>query len=114
MAAAALPLEPGINKAEKAELLLHINNAHHVDCDEWKEETCLACLFQWYQRECVQALHDDTIKRTEIANIMAITGVFAPCLPTTHMTEAFGINTLEQLIEPDQTINEAAVMKAIQ
>ncbi|KAF9431831.1 hypothetical protein BGZ76_011640 [Entomortierella beljakovae] len=117
VAAAVPPSEPGINEAEKAELLLHINNARHVDCDEWKEETCLACLFQRYQRECVQALHDDTIKRTEIADIMAITGVFAPFLPTTRMTEAFGINTLEQLIEPialpDQTINEAAVTKAI-
>ncbi|KAG0252095.1 hypothetical protein BG011_007209 [Mortierella polycephala] len=107
-----------VDEDERAELLANIDQARHVDCDEWKfEDNCLACLFQDYQRVCVQALHEKIIKKSEIADVMAITGVFAPFIPTVRMTEVFGRRTLEKLLEPvrfpDPMIDDAAVVKAV-
>lgn len=48
---------------------------------------------------------------------MAITGIFAPFLPTARMIESFKISMLEQLVEgttfPDLLIDDAAVLTAV-
>ncbi|KAG0219255.1 hypothetical protein BGX33_003801 [Mortierella sp. NVP41] len=106
-----------VNEDERAELLASIDQACHSVC-EWKiDDCCVACIFQEYQKVCVQALVDKKIKKSEIADVMAITGVFAPFLPTHRMIESFKRKTLEQLVErstfPEPQVDDAAILRAV-
>ncbi|KAF9198106.1 hypothetical protein BGZ49_001182 [Haplosporangium sp. Z 27] len=106
-----------VDDVERAELLANIHQSCHIVC-EWKiDGCCIACLFQEYQKICVEALVTKNIKKSEIADVMAITGIFAPFLPTARMIKSFKISMLEQLVEgttfPDLLIDDAAVLTAV-
>ncbi|KAI7815832.1 hypothetical protein BC939DRAFT_471359 [Gamsiella multidivaricata] len=104
---------------ELSNLLAHIAQVQHSVC-EWRskdDDACIACLFQQYQRECVQALHNDRLHNADIADAMAIIGVFAPFLQTQRMRAVFSRKILSQLVAssalPDPDVDDAAVLKAI-
>ncbi|KAG0353460.1 hypothetical protein BGX24_007271, partial [Mortierella sp. AD032] len=90
-----------IGDIERTELLGSIEQARHSVCDK-------ACVLGFISKE---------VRKSEIADFMAITGVFAPFLPTARMTEHFGRNMLEQLVQsiafPEPTVDDAAVLKAV-
>ncbi|KAF9192774.1 hypothetical protein BGZ51_004942 [Haplosporangium sp. Z 767] len=106
------------NSEELSNLLANIAQAQHPVC-EWKseEDTCISCLFQEYQRDCVQALQNNKLRKTDIADAMAILGVFAPFLQTDRMRAVFKTRTLSQLVVssalPDPDVDDAAVLKAV-
>ncbi|KAF9578962.1 hypothetical protein BGW38_004983, partial [Lunasporangiospora selenospora] len=107
----------GVNENEKADLLANLEQACHNEC-EWKVNgCCVACLFQNYQKICVQALVENQIKKSEIADIMAITGIFAPFLPTERMIKSIKRSILEELIDevtcPEPFLDDAAVVRAV-
>ncbi|KAF9275926.1 hypothetical protein BGZ88_002052, partial [Linnemannia elongata] len=88
---------------ERAELLANIDQASHAVCT-WKiHDRCVACLFQEYQKKCVQALVEKKIKKSDIADII--------------MIETFKTNMLEELVEgttfPEPLIDDAAVLRAV-
>ncbi|KAF9125621.1 hypothetical protein BGW39_007278 [Mortierella sp. 14UC] len=90
-----------INDNERAELLASIEQARHSVCD----------------KASVDAFINKKIKKSGIADLMAITGVSVPSLPTTRMTEFFGRSMLEQLAEarvlPEPAVDDATVLKAV-
>ncbi|KAG0335280.1 hypothetical protein BG004_000060 [Podila humilis] len=105
---------------EQGHLQPHATLQDEVDEDEWKlegDDTCLACRFQLYQNDCVQALQDDDLCISDIADAMAIIGVFAPFLQTQRMRAIFNKKILTLLVSPsllpDPGINDAAVLKAV-
>ncbi|KAF9406728.1 hypothetical protein BGZ76_006276 [Entomortierella beljakovae] len=103
---------------ERERLLQDVNEEGHPVCD-WKiDNACIACLFSDYRRSCVEALaaHDITI--ADIADIMAIIGVFAPSMETTRMHDFFSSEQLiaisQSSIElPDLEIDDSKIMKAV-
>ncbi|KAF8924617.1 hypothetical protein BGZ58_001615 [Dissophora ornata] len=106
-----------VGESERAELLANIEQACHNEC-KWKiNDCCVACLFQDYQKTCVQALVEGRIKKSEIADIMAIIGIFAPFLPTARMIKSFTRSMLELLVEgvtfPEPFLDDAAVLRAV-
>ncbi|KAG0221256.1 hypothetical protein BGW41_007027 [Actinomortierella wolfii] len=92
------------NREEISSLLANIVQAQHPVC-EWKsvEDTCIACLFQDYQRDCVQALRDNKLRKADIADAI--------------MRAIFKTKVLSQLVTsfdlPDPDIDDAAVLKAV-
>ncbi|KAF9579810.1 hypothetical protein BGW38_003778, partial [Lunasporangiospora selenospora] len=106
-----------IDEHERTELLDQIEQASHTVCEVKIDNICVACSFNGYQKSCVEALVEGKIKKSEIADIMAITGVFAPFLPTPRMVEAIGRGILNELvlpmILPDPAIDDTAVLKAV-
>ncbi|KAF9178170.1 hypothetical protein BGZ51_008041 [Haplosporangium sp. Z 767] len=106
-----------VGEEETTDLLINFDQTRHAIC-EWKiDERCVACHFQMYQKSCAKALADKVLKKSEIADVMAIVGVFAPFLPTSRMIETFGRNTLDKLLSPvtfpEPNIDDAAVLKAV-
>jgi len=74
---------------ELEELLRGVDDSGYPLC-EWKiDDTCAACLFAGYRRTCTKALTAREINWTNIADIMAIIGVFAPTMPTIRMHTFF-------------------------
>ncbi|KAF9918255.1 hypothetical protein FBU30_000287, partial [Linnemannia zychae] len=109
--------EDSFSDQEVLRLLANISKAQHPACT-WKfGDTCIACLFQQYQRACVQALQDNELRKADIADVMAIIGIFAPFLPTDRMRRTFEPRILGQLIRspdlPDPSIDDAAIVKAV-
>ncbi|KAF9180263.1 hypothetical protein BGZ50_006358 [Haplosporangium sp. Z 11] len=78
---------------------------------------CVACQFQDYQKSCIDALFAKTILKTEIADAMAIIGVFTPHIPTQRMTACFSRSVLDKTAEaaplPAPEIDDAAVVEAM-
>ncbi|ORZ26910.1 hypothetical protein BCR41DRAFT_347050 [Lobosporangium transversale] len=102
---------------EKLKLLAMIEKAKHTVC-EWKiGDICVPCRFQDYQRDCVQALTEKKLKKLEIADAIAIIGVFAPCMPTPRMMIHFDEDFLSQLKKqytlPEPSFDDASIMKAV-
>ncbi|KAF9537511.1 hypothetical protein EC957_008063 [Mortierella hygrophila] len=103
---------------EREELLRSVDESGHPLCD-WKiDDTCAACLFADYRRTCIKALTASEIKRTDIADIMAIIGVFAPTMPTIRMHEFFLARQLKVISEPgpelpDVNVDDEKIMKAV-
>ncbi|KAG0318107.1 hypothetical protein BG000_004339, partial [Podila horticola] len=55
-----------VDEIERTELLANIDQA----CHTWKiDDCCVACIFQEYQKTCVQALVEKKIKKSEIADV---------------------------------------------
>ncbi|KAG0347456.1 hypothetical protein BG004_007696 [Podila humilis] len=106
-----------INETEREELLANIDHASHSVC-EWKiDGVCVACSFQSYQKTCVRALVARKIKKSEIADIMAVVGIFAPFLPTERMIAIIGRPMLEEvtvpMILPELVLDDKAIMTAV-
>ncbi|KAF9086057.1 hypothetical protein BGX27_003276, partial [Mortierella sp. AM989] len=103
---------------EREELLRSVDESGHLLCD-WKiDDTCTACLFEEYRRTSIKALTAREIKRTDIADIMAIIGVFAPTMPTARMREFFSARQLKVVSEPglelpDANVDDEKIMKAV-
>ncbi|KAF9084254.1 hypothetical protein BGX27_003881, partial [Mortierella sp. AM989] len=102
---------------EAAELFAIIANTNHFRC-EWKVDTaCVACLFQVYQKACVEALRENSLRKSQIADTMALLGVFAPFLSTSRMKKVFGQKLLTQLSPspslPEINIDDAAIVNAV-
>jgi hypothetical protein len=101
---------------EIAELRTNLDRSSHATC-EWKvHNDCVACRFQDYQRECINALNQKMLKRGDVADVMALIGVFAPFIPTPRMTSVFG-RMLDHLLTsvkfPAPHIDDLAIMKAV-
>ncbi|KAF9125486.1 hypothetical protein BGX30_000444 [Mortierella sp. GBA39] len=62
--------EDFFNDEEISSLLTNIAKAQHPICTWKSEDTCIACLFQQYQRECVQALQDNRLRKADIADVI--------------------------------------------
>ncbi|KAI1315465.1 hypothetical protein EDD11_000746 [Mortierella claussenii] len=106
-----------IDEDERVELLAHIEQASHTDC-EWKiYGICVACSFQCYQRACVKALVEKKIKKSDIADVMAVLGIFAPFLLTERMISSIGRVMLEELVIPmtlpELVLDDATIMRAV-
>ncbi|KAF9093654.1 hypothetical protein BGX27_001580, partial [Mortierella sp. AM989] len=102
---------------ESSSILANITRSLHPCC-EWKiEDTCIACLFQDYQKSCVQSLQEGTLQKPDIADAMATIGVFAPFLSTPRMKVIFRKKILDELIKPaalpELQIDDIAVAKAV-
>ncbi|KAF9099323.1 hypothetical protein BGX27_000621 [Mortierella sp. AM989] len=104
---------------ELLSFLEHFKQVEHPVC-EWKlegDDACIVCHFQLYQKDCVQALKDDELSITDIADAMAIIGVLVPFLQTRRMRAIFNKKTLSQLAVlpplPDPSIDDAAVLRAV-
>ncbi|KAF8924588.1 hypothetical protein BGZ58_001633 [Dissophora ornata] len=111
--------QDNLYEEELLSLLERFEQVEHPIC-EWKlegDDACIACRFQLYQKNCVQALQDDELCITDIADAMAIIGVFAPFLQTQRMRATFNKKILTQLAVPlplpDPGIDDAAVLKAV-
>jgi len=81
--------EPLLNDDERELLLRSVEQASHRQCEWMVGDTCAACLFQDFQRRCIDALVRNEIKKTEVADAVALIGVFAPSMPTTRMKAVF-------------------------
>ncbi|KAF9172712.1 hypothetical protein BGX21_004886 [Mortierella sp. AD011] len=95
--------ENGFTTQESSNILANITRSQHPFC-EWKiEDTCIACLFQDYQKSCIQALEEKTLQKTEIADAI--------------MRAVFKQKILEKLVKPtalpELDIDDAAVTKAV-
>ncbi|KAG9067142.1 hypothetical protein KI688_011923 [Linnemannia hyalina] len=103
---------------DREELLRSVEESSRHLCD-WKvDDACLACLFTNYRRSCINALVAREIIKTDIADLMAVIGVFAPTLPTTRMLEVFSQRQLEKALGPkpelpEIDIDDAKIMKAV-
>ncbi|KAG0308142.1 hypothetical protein BGZ98_008892, partial [Dissophora globulifera] len=64
-----------------------------------------------------QDLVKNEFKKSEIADVMAITGIFAPFLPTERMIKSLNRSMLEQPVEdvtfPEPFLDDAAVLRAL-
>ncbi|KAI1290661.1 hypothetical protein EDD11_009087 [Mortierella claussenii] len=88
---------------EIIELHANLDRSSHVTCED-------------YQRECINALNQKMLKRSDVADVMALIGVFAPFIPTPRMTSVFG-RILDSLLTsvkfPAPNIDDLAIMKAV-
>ncbi|KAI8595727.1 hypothetical protein EDD21DRAFT_390372 [Dissophora ornata] len=103
---------------EREELLRSVDESDHPSCDWEIDGNCAACRFMDYRRTCINALTAREIKKTDIADILAIIGVFAPSLPTSRMHEFFSAEQLKAISRPepdlpDININDEMIMKAV-
>ncbi|KAG0260427.1 hypothetical protein BG011_001898 [Mortierella polycephala] len=92
-----------VDDEEVSGLLANITKAQHPTCT-WKSgDTCIACLFQQYQRECVQDLQENGLRKADIADVI--------------MRRTFEPRILGQLVKspdlPDPGIDDAAIVKAV-
>ncbi|KAF9361425.1 hypothetical protein BGX34_007135 [Mortierella sp. NVP85] len=103
---------------EREELLRGVDESGHPHCD-WKvDNICMACRFTDYRRACIHALVAHLIKKTDIGDLMAIIGVFAPAFPTKRMLVFFSQQQLKNAFGPkpelpDIDIDDASIMKAV-
>ncbi|KAG0346143.1 hypothetical protein BG004_002346 [Podila humilis] len=103
---------------EREDLLQNVDESDHPSC-EWKiDGSCAACRFVDYRRACIHALIIHKIKKTDVADIMAIIGVFAPHMPTSRMQEFFSAEQLQAISGPglelpDINVDDEKVMKAV-
>ncbi|KAF9089140.1 hypothetical protein BGX27_002550, partial [Mortierella sp. AM989] len=84
-------------------ILENIVRSQHPHC-EWKvENSCVACLFQEYQKICAQALEDKTLRKAEIADAI--------------MRAVFKQKILDELVKPvalpELEIDDGAIAKAV-
>ncbi|KAF9433733.1 hypothetical protein BGZ76_009038, partial [Entomortierella beljakovae] len=61
---------------EVEDLRSNLAQIFHEECEVW---------------ECINALESDDLKKSEIADVMALIGVFAPHIPTPRMLRVFSI-----------------------
>ncbi|KAF9915938.1 hypothetical protein FBU30_001616 [Linnemannia zychae] len=110
--------EPVLDNAERETLLGIVEKASHRVCEWMVDGTCVACRFQEFQRACIESLVNNEIRKTEVADAMAIIGVFAPSLSTRRMEEAFSKKLLCALAKstvelPEVDFDDGAMMKAV-
>ncbi|GJJ77499.1 hypothetical protein EMPS_09858 [Entomortierella parvispora] len=108
--------EGQLNKLELEDLRANLAEVTHNECD-WKVgENCVACLFQLYQGDCIDALESGELRKMEIADAMALIGVFAPHIPTPRMLLVFG-SALDDVVAPVRLpipdINDSTIMAAV-
>jgi len=100
------------------ELLRSVEEFNVHSCD-WKVDgVCLACLFTNYRRACIGALVAREITKTDIADLMAVIGVFAPSLATKRMLEFFSQRQVDDALGPkpelpEIDIDDSKIMNAI-
>lgn len=108
---------PLIDEDEREVLLSHIESISH-ECEPQGDEDCLACLFRSYQRLCVAALHKNELRITDVADVVALLGVFAPFKATARMKSVFQEKILDDLTKsdeewPDVGFDESLVTSAV-
>ncbi|KAF8931363.1 hypothetical protein BGZ58_007670 [Dissophora ornata] len=110
--------EPVLGDTDREALLSIVERASHRVCEWIMNGTCVACRFQEFQRACIDSLVNNEIRKTEVADVMAIIGVFAPSMSTRRMKEAFSKKLLCALVKsdvelPDVDFDDSAMMKAV-
>ncbi|KAG0249925.1 hypothetical protein BGZ95_007363, partial [Linnemannia exigua] len=106
-----------IDEAERDVLLAQIENIGH-ECEPQGDEGCLTCLFKSYQRLCAAALHQNELRITDVADVVALLGVLVPFKATERMKSIFQEKTLDDLRRsdeewPDVGFNETSVTSAV-
>lgn len=117
-ARAPLIEEPVLGDDERETLLSSVEKASHRECEWIVDGICVACRFQDFQRTCIDALVQNEIRKTEVADVMAIIGVFAPSMSTRRMEKVFSKKLLYKLTKPtaelpDMDFDDSAMMKAV-
>ncbi|KAI7824324.1 hypothetical protein BC939DRAFT_528526 [Gamsiella multidivaricata] len=110
--------KPVIDNDEREVLLRSVEKASHTQCDWVADDICVVCRFQAFQRACIDALVQSEIKKTEVADAMAIIGVFAPSMPTARMKNAFTEGLLRKIAKstielPDTDFDDSLMMKTV-
>ena len=77
-----------IDEAERDVLLSQIESIGH-ECEPQGDEGCLTCLFKSYQRLCAAALHQNELRITDVADVVALLGVLVPFKATERMKSIF-------------------------
>ena len=119
IARSTLPIDdPVLDDDERQILLQSVDEASHRQCEWMVGNSCVACLFQDFQRGCIDALVRNEIKKTEVADAMAVIGVFAPSMPTTRMKSVFSEKLLHVIAKstvdlPDTGLDDGAMMTAV-
>ncbi|KAI8596404.1 hypothetical protein EDD21DRAFT_4623 [Dissophora ornata] len=105
-----------LNKFELEELRANLAEVTHNECDWEVQEKCVVCLFKIYQGDCIDALESGELRKMEIADAMALIGVFAPHIPAPRMLRVFG-SALDDVVAPVRLpmpdINDSAIMAAV-
>ncbi|KAF8942822.1 hypothetical protein BGZ47_006086 [Haplosporangium gracile] len=106
-----------IDEAEREALLSQIESIGH-ECEPQGDEGCLMCLFKSYQRLCAAALHQNELRITEVADVVALLGVLVPFKATERMKSIFQEKTLDDLKKsdeewPDIEFNETLITSAV-
>ncbi|KAF9120484.1 hypothetical protein BGX30_003140, partial [Mortierella sp. GBA39] len=110
--------EPVLDNTERETLLGIVEKASHRVCEWIVDGTCVACRFQEFQRACIKSLVNNEIRKTEVADAMAIIGVFSPSLSTRRMEVAFSKKLLCALAKstaelPEVDFDDSTMMKAV-
>ncbi|KAG0285128.1 hypothetical protein BGZ97_007925 [Linnemannia gamsii] len=106
-----------IDETEREVLLSQIESIGH-ECEPQGDEGCLTCLFKSYQRLCATALHQNELRITDVADVVALLGVLVPFKATERMKSIFQEKTLDNLRIsdeewPDVGFNETLVTSAV-
>ncbi|KAF8923168.1 hypothetical protein BGZ58_003285, partial [Dissophora ornata] len=110
--------ESVLGDIEREALLSIVEKASHRVCEWIVNGICVACRFQEFQQACIESLVNNEIRKTEVADAMAIIGVFAPSMSTRRMEKAFSKKLLCALAKsavelPDVDFDDSAMMKAV-
>ncbi|KAF9181762.1 hypothetical protein BGZ49_004803 [Haplosporangium sp. Z 27] len=97
--------QAAINEEERTILLSEIEKITH-NCPPQHEESCSTCSFKTYQRLCVKALMDNQLSITDIADVVALIGVFVPSRRTERMASVFSDEALQSFIDAGEITPE--------
>jgi hypothetical protein len=75
-------------------------------CPPQDEESCPTCSFKTYQQLCVKALVNHQLSITDIADVVALIGVFVPSRRTEHMSSVFSDKALQSFIDAGEITPE--------
>ncbi|KAG0344751.1 hypothetical protein BG004_004192 [Podila humilis] len=99
---------PMLDDNERQTLLQNVDESSHRQCEWMVDDICIACLFQDFQRTCIDALVRNEIKKTEIADAMAVIG----------MKSTFSEKLLHVIVKPtvdlpDTGLDDGAMMTTV-
>ncbi|KAF9350234.1 hypothetical protein BGX34_001344 [Mortierella sp. NVP85] len=108
-----------IAEAEREALLALLSELDSIihEC-ELQGDEFLTCLFKAYQRLCATALHQNQLRISDVADVVALLGVLVPFKATERMKSIFPEKILDDLRRsdeewPDVGFNENLVTSAV-
>ncbi|KAK3805303.1 MAG: hypothetical protein J3Q66DRAFT_423043 [Benniella sp.] len=93
----------------QAQLLLNERTrvVHRIpqDCTWVFDDNCVICKFKEYQRGCIQALKENALTFAEVADLLAVIGVYVPQRRTARMVDVFTDTMLDLIVEEIEVKN---------
>ncbi|KAI8599635.1 hypothetical protein EDD21DRAFT_355276 [Dissophora ornata] len=83
------------------------------ECEPQGDEGCLACLFKSFQRLCAAAFHQNELRITDVADVVALLGVLAPFKATERMKSVFQEKTLVDLRRSDEEWHDVGLDESL-